>query len=105
MIKYNVIVYDSAYRDMRNIYNFCKLKYGINYAIKIRQKISEQINMLNSFPNSFPTYFVSEELVFKKKIVNRRYLVIFSVFKNSISIYYIYDGRRNIRPKDLFKLN
>jgi len=103
-IKYNVIVYDSAYRDVKSVYDFCKFKYGIEYAEKIINKIKQEIYLLQNFPLSRPTYFVSKELVFKKKIVNKRYLVIFSVFKNSINIYYVYDGRRNIVPKDLFKV-
>lgn len=105
MISYNIILYDSATKDINVIYNFCKNRYGIDYAIKIRSRIKKEIYLLHTFPLSRPNYFLSNEVVFKKKIVDKRYLVIFSVFKNSINVYYVYDGRRNIFPNDLFKLD
>lgn len=102
---YNIVLYDSAITDIDIIYEFCNIRYGTKYAEKIRNEIKRQIYLLQNFPFSKPTYFVSKEVIFKKKIVNKRYLVIFSVVKDSINIYYVYDGRRNILSKDLFKID
>ncbi len=105
MTVYNIKTFQSTYEDLYTIYSFCKMKYGLEYAYRIREKINKEVQSLNLFPYSKPNYFISNDVVFKKKIIDKRYLVIFSIFKNSIKVYYVYDGRRNILPNDLFNFS
>lgn len=99
---YNIIIFDSAHKDINDVYSFCN-NISTSYAIKIKHKIAESVDALKFFPFSTPIYFIIQNKVFRKKIVLNRYLIIFSITKNDIIIYNIFDGRRNIKPTDLFK--
>lgn len=101
---YNIIIYEDAHTDIDDIYDFC-CNISTKYASKVKASIVASINSLIYFPSANPLYAVIENIVFRKKIVDKRYLIIFSIFKNSIYIHRIYDGRRNIKPTDLFKTN
>lgn len=99
---YNIIILDSVYEDMDDIYNFCS-NISIKYASKVRNKINDSINSLKYFPFATPIYCILGNHVIRKKIVDKRYLIIFTVIQNFVFVYDIIDGRRNITPTDLFK--
>ena len=97
---YNIQFLDSAYDDLDQIYNFCN-NISQNYALKVRKQINKSINSLKLFPFASSLYFKN---FIRKKIVYKRYLIIFTVISDTVFIYNIIDGRRNIKPTDLFKI-
>lgn len=104
MVMYNVIVLNSAHKDIDDIYNFCN-NISINYALKVRSKIRQAIQSLKYFPIINPFYAVLENEILRKHIVDKRYLIIFSVIGQTIVVFHIIDGRRNQKSTDLFKTN
>lgn len=101
---YNILVLDYAYSDKNAIYEFC-LNINSNYANKVINRIDNAIQSLKYFPFINPLYAVLENEIFRKHIVDKRYLIIFSVIEQTIVVFHIIDGRRNINPTDLFKRN
>ena len=99
---YKIIIHSSAKNGINSIYNYCLYKYGKNYAIKIRKIIKIHIKKLNVFPNSNPIYAIYNNNIFRKHIVNGRYIIVFKVYYNFIHVYYVYDGRQNINESNLF---
>ena len=104
MVMYNVIVLSSAHKDIDDIYNFCN-NISINYALKVRSKIRQAIQSLKYFPIINPFYAVLGNEILRKHIVYKRYLIIFSVIGQTIVVFHIIDGRRNLKSTDLFKTN
>lgn len=102
---YNIEIYDSAKSNINTIYDYCLELYGIKYAIKIRSKIKAEIKKLMYFPESNPIYTISNDTVFRKRIVNRRYIIVFRVYFNYVYVYYVYDGRMNIKENNLIQAN
>lgn len=105
MKQYKVKVYNSAHLCIRSIYYFCKYKFGTVYAKKIRDDIRREIKKLIYFPESNPIYTISNDTVFRKRIVNRRYIIVFRVYFNYVYVYYVYDGRMNIKENSLIRVN
>lgn len=100
--KYNIIIFDSVHDDMDKIYNFCS-NISIKYASNIRNKITDSIHSLRYLPFATPIYCTFGSYVTRKKIVENRYLIVFTVIQNFVFIYNIIDGRKNVIPTDLFK--
>lgn len=98
---YNIIIHDLAHNDMDDIYNYC-CKISTKYAIKTIYKINEAINLLRYFPFANSLYLTIEKYIFRKKIVDKRYLIIFSIFQNFVYIHRIYDCRKNFKSTELF---
>lgn len=105
MINYKVIVLDSAFEDLEEIHNFCKNNYGTSYASKTVERVLNETFSLDTFPFASPVHYITSEYIVRKKIVDKRYLIIFTIIQNSVLVYNIIDGRRNIKPTDLFKTN
>lgn len=101
---YNILILDYAYSDKNAIYEFY-LNINSNYANKVINRIDSAIISLKYFPFINPIYVVLENEIFRKHIVDKRYLIIFSVIGQTIVVFRIIDGRRNIKPTDLFKTN
>ncbi len=101
---YNIIINKTAHADIDNIYNYC-CNISVEYAFKVKTNIIVAINSILYFPYASPIYIIFQNIVFRKKIVDKRYLIIFSIFEDSIIIHRIYDGRRNINPASLFNTN
>lgn len=83
---YKIQVYDSAKSNINTIYDYCLEIYGIKYVIKIRSKIKSEIKKLMYFPKFNPIYTISNDTVFRKRIVNRRYIVVFRVYFNYVYV-------------------
>lgn len=105
MRKYKVIVLDSAFEDLEDIHSFCRNNYGTSYASKIVKRLLNETFSLDTFPFAFPIHYTTSEYIVRKKIVDKRYLIIFSIIQNSVIVYNFIDGRKNIKPADLFKIN
>ena len=100
---YNITLSNSAKYDINIIFNYCAERFGLNYALKIRNKIKAEINKLQYFPEANPIYSINNNTIFRKRLVNGRYIIVFQIIFNHIYILYVYDARRNINPKDLLK--
>lgn len=104
MTKYKVVILDSAFEDLEIIHLFCKNTYNELYSSKVIKILIKEILSLDIFPLLNPVYYVSNHFILRKKIVSKRYLIIFTVINHTVFIYNIIDGRRNIKPTDLFKI-
>lgn len=104
MTKYKVVILDSAFEDLESIHFFCKNTYNEQYSSKVIKFLIKEILSLDIFPLLNPVYYISNHFILRKKIVYKRYLIIFTVINDTVFIYNIIDGRRNIKPKDLFKI-
>lgn len=103
MKSYNIYILKSFYSDLNEIFNNLHSFFGTKYAYKIIKTIVSSINSLKTFPNSNPIFSYIDGYIVRKKIVNKRYIIIYIVIQNSIYIYNVFDGRRNINSSDLFK--
>lgn len=103
MKKYNIVIFNSVFEDLENIFIFCKNIFYSNKISKILESLLKESYSLDTFPLAYPIYYKTSQYMVRKKIVDKRYLIIFTIIQNSIFIYNIIDGRRNIRPNDLFK--
>lgn len=103
MNKYKLIILDSAFYDLEIIFYFCKINYNIIYATKIINLLLKESFSLDIFPFANPIFYVTSQYVVRKKIVFKRYLIIYTIVKNYVFVFNIFDGRRNINPTDLFK--
>lgn len=100
MKKYNVIISEAAFTDMYNILDYCMFTYSISYAFKIYSLLIQNIYSLSIFPNSNPLHSVTNTTILRKRIVQKRYLIVFKVLFNTVVVSKIYDGRRNISPSN-----
>lgn len=102
MNNYNIFIDQSAFDDLELILLMCKSRYGLSYALKTLGKILKEIYSLKIFPNSNPIHSKINNIIIRKRIVNKRYIIVFRVIENYIFVHYVYDGRRNISTRDLF---
>lgn len=100
MRKYTVIISETASYNLYNVLNYCKYKYSLSYALKIYSLIMQNIYSLSIFPNSNSLHSVTNTTFFRKRIVQKRYLIIFKVLSSTVIVSEIYDGRRNISPSN-----
>lgn len=99
---YKILFLDYAYSDIDTIYSFCS-NISSNYADKVIKQIYSAIQSLKYFPFINPLYTVFKNKTFRKCIVDKRYLIVFSVIRQTIVVFRVIDGRRNIKPTDLIK--
>lgn len=102
---YSIIIDDSVFEDLETIYNFCKSHHGISYASKTIKIIFNSIYSLKKFPNFNPIYSTNNATIIRKKVVNKRYIIIFRTIYDSVYIYNIFDGRQNIKFSNYSNLN
>lgn len=69
-------------------------KFDVNYSLKLREKIIKEIDDLVIFPHSNPIYKRTNHHTYRKKIVNNKYNIVYTVDKNIIYVFYILDGRQ-----------
>ena len=85
---------------MDAIANFCS-NISIKYAEKVRNNITLSVHSLLYFPHGYSIYLIFEDTIFRRQVSIKRYLIIFSVFKDYIFIHKIFDGRQNFNPINL----
>lgn len=93
MSNYEVIVSRQAIITFKRNIKFLR-KFSIPYSKKIESKIDSSIKNLKSFPNIHPIFKKTNKNVYRKIIVERRYLVVYTVKHQKVLIYYILDGRQ-----------
>lgn len=95
MEQYHIIISSKAQSDLAACVSFV-LNVSKEAAIKLANDIYTAIESLESFPERNPVFPMPKSFPFtiRKEVINRRYIVLYSVEKNSIVIYRILDSRR-----------
>ena len=65
-------------------------------AIELKNQIFEEVNSLKEFPERNPLLEMPNNfpLEIRKKVVNKRYLILYSVQNNEVEIYRVLDSRK-----------
>lgn len=69
-------------------------KLDVNYSIKLRERIIKEIDNLVIFPHSNPICRKTNYYIYRKKIVNNRYIIVYTIDKNIIYVFYILGGKQ-----------
>ena len=96
MDKYQIIISSKAQSDLSECVSFV-LNVSKEAAIKLSDDVFNAIESLSNFPESNPIFEMPSAfpLIVRKKVVNRRYLLLYCVEEESkIVIYRILDSRR-----------
>lgn len=94
--KYRVIISDRALSMLTDHISFLS-KVSVDSANKLKQIIINEIKELKSFPEKYPwiTYELLPKNKYHKKVINKRYIVIYQIKENTIYVDYIIDGRQD----------
>lgn len=68
--------------------------FSIPYSKKIETRIDSSIKNLKSFPNIHPIFKKTNKNVYRKIIVEKPYLVVYTLKQQKVLVYYILDGRQ-----------
>lgn len=68
--------------------------FDVSYSLKLREKIIKEIDDLVIFPHSNSIYKKTSYHTYRKKIVNNRYNIVYTIDKNIIYVFYVLDGRQ-----------
>lgn len=93
MSNYEVIMSRQALITFKSNIKFLR-KFSIPYSKKIESKIDSSIKKLKSFPNIHPIFKKTNKNVYRKIIIEKRYLVVYTVKQQKVLVYYILDGRQ-----------
>lgn len=93
MSNYEVVMSRQTLITLKRNIRFLR-KFSIPYSKKIESKINSSIKDLKSFPNINPILKKTYKNVYRKVIVERRYLVVYTTKQQKVLIYYILDGRQ-----------
>lgn len=78
IIKISAKAYLTLYENI-----FFLLSFSIPYAQKVKKQMLKEINNLTTFPNINPIFKKTYKNLYRKLIVNNRYLVIYTVKKDN----------------------
>ncbi len=95
MNKYKVVITSKALEDLKNCVSFV-MNVSREAAQKLQNDLFDSFRSLESFPEKHPIFEMikSFPLIVRKKVVNQRYVVLFSIKENEILIFRILDVRR-----------
>ena len=95
MDKFNVIITKKAQADLSDCISFV-LKVSKEAAIKLSDDIYVAIESLDILPERNPIFEMPKAFPFvvRKQIINKRYIVLYTVEGNDVVIYRIIDSRR-----------
>ncbi len=95
MNNYNVIVS----QEFVNMFYFSLLpimRISGSYVNLIHAKTLYHLDVLKKFPDTFSIFEIPINNIYYKKIVlEKRYLIIYSIKSNTIYVHYFVDGRRS----------
>ena len=94
MNNYNIVISKHTNKTLKQNIEFLK-RFSIPYALKIESYIRKSILNLKQFPNFNPIYKITSICIYRKLIVKKRYNIIYTVIKDTIYVFYIYDGRQS----------
>ena len=95
MNKYNVLWHSEAFQDISEHILFLK-NVNFDAAIKLRNSLFESVNSLKEFPESNPIFEMPGNFPFvvRKKIINKRYLILYIVEGNNVEVFRVLDSRK-----------
>ena len=95
MDQYKVIISSKAQSDLAACVSFV-LNVSKEAAINLANDIYTAIEALKILPERNPIFVMPKAFPFtiRKQIINKRYIVLYSVEENSVVIYRILDSRR-----------
>lgn len=95
MVVLKIVLTSNAYADWQNCISFV-LNVSKEAAIKLDDEIKAAIDNLSNYPEKNPIFEMNRTFPFvvRKSIVNRRYIILFSINEQEILVYRILDVRR-----------
>lgn len=96
MEEFNIIISSKAQLDLAESVSFV-LNVSKEAAIKLANDIYSAIASLSSFPERNPVFEMPKSFPFiiRKLVVNKRYIVLYTIENNDVVIYRIIDSRRS----------
>ena len=96
MDAYNIVIASRAQSDLSECVSFI-LNVSREAAIELANAIYSSIESLSTFPERNPTFDMPKPFPFivKKHIVEKRYIVLYTIENNKAVVYRILDSRRN----------
>lgn len=99
---YNVIFLPSFSKMFENTLNNCR-HFSPTYALKIEHSLHDALYFLKLFPYATSTIKLKgNPKIYRKFVVQKRFLIVFKLTQNTIYLSYFIDGRQV--PKKLFKI-
>ena len=97
MDTYKIIITSKAQSDLSDCVAFVQ-NVSKEAAINLANDIFASIESLTSFPERNPVFEMPKSFPFiiRKNVVNKRYLILYSIENNSVVIYRILDSRRKL---------
>ncbi len=94
--KYNVIVSDRATSMLINHVRFLA-NVSVTAAQKLHKEIIKEIKALEVMPESYPWLTAAEITAnkYRKKLVGKRYLLIYQIKDNNVFVDYVLDCRQD----------
>ena len=94
MSNYEVIINRHAYITLKRNIKFLR-KFSISYSQKIEAMIDNSIINLKYFPDIHPIFKKTNKNIYRKIIIEKRYLIVYTVKHQKVLVYYILDGRQS----------
>ena len=97
MDSYKIIITSKAQADLSSCIAFV-LNVSKEAAITLANDIYASIESLTNFPEKNPVFEMPKPFPFtvRKQIVNKRYVVLYTIENNNVVIYRILDSRRKL---------
>lgn len=93
MSNYEIVISKQSSITLKKIIKFLR-KFSVPYSQRIQLKIDSSIKSLKFFPNIHPIFIKTDKNIYRKIIVEKRYLIVYTVKQRKVLIYYILDGRQ-----------
>lgn len=95
MNQYNIAWTTEAMTDLSQCVVFV-LNVSKEAALKLRDDIMNSVKQLEIFPESNPIFNTIKSFPFelRKKVVNKRYILLYSIEDTTVCIYRVLDARR-----------
>ena len=95
MDNYKIIITSKAQSDLSSCVSFV-LNVSKEAAINLTNDIYSSLESLSMFPERNPIFEMPKPFTYtiRKQVVNKRYIVLYSIEKNTVVVYRIIDSRR-----------
>jgi len=93
MNNYSIEWSNKAREDLLNRFSFLSYEAASNFVTLMKEEIAS----LSQLPQRYPIFEMNNiisTIEFRKKVVDKRYIVIYAVYKASVKIYRILDSRK-----------
>lgn len=95
MDHYQVVITSTAFYDLSSIITFVS-NVSKEAAIQLSNDLKNSISSLSTFPERNPVFEMPSTFkeIIRQHIVNKRYIVLYSIENNSVVVHRILDSRR-----------